>query len=283
MVRSTAAATSTYNFAPQLGAPANVKVAGTPAINGGAAPFDGVKPLVISWDASPTATRYYVLIQHVTVDAGGHASNAIVATFHTAQTSLPIPASLFIKGDFYYFRVGAFHSPIDYQGGHLVELGFPLDEARTATGMMRLSSLCGNSVKDPGEQCDTGGDSPTCDSDCSLVICGDGHVNAKANEQCDDIGFGSDTAFCTTTCKVPVCGDGEWDYQAGEQCDDGNTTSGDGCSSTCTLEGCGNGTVDNFEGCDDGNKNAGDGCSPQCQAELGWTCTSASPSVCTRM
>lgn len=31
-----------------------------------------------------------------------------------------------------------------------------------------------------------------------------------------------------------VCGDSEPD--AGEQCDDGNTTSGDGCSATCTLE-----------------------------------------------
>jgi cysteine-rich repeat protein len=30
------------------------------------------------------------------------------------------------------------------------------------------------------------------------------------------------------------CGDGYTD--AGEQCDDGNLISGDGCSSTCTIE-----------------------------------------------
>jgi cysteine-rich repeat protein len=32
----------------------------------------------------------------------------------------------------------------------------------------------------------------------------------------------------------PVCGNGV--VETGEQCDDGNTTSGDGCSSTCTIE-----------------------------------------------
>ncbi|WP_437295391.1 DUF4215 domain-containing protein [Sorangium sp. So ce426] len=33
---------------------------------------------------------------------------------------------------------------------------------------------------------------------------------------------------------APVCGDG---IEAGpEECDDGNTTSGDGCSSTCHVE-----------------------------------------------
>ncbi|MGH7962352.1 MAG: DUF4215 domain-containing protein, partial [Candidatus Binatia bacterium] len=38
------------------------------------------------------------------------------------------------------------------------------------------------------------------------------------------------------TCQFAGCGDGV--VQAGvEQCDDGNTTSGDGCSATCQLEG----------------------------------------------
>ena len=33
-----------------------------------------------------------------------------------------------------------------------------------------------------------------------------------------------------------VCGDGTRAYGGGEECDDGNTNSGDGCSSTCTVE-----------------------------------------------
>jgi len=38
------------------------------------------------------------------------------------------------------------------------------------------------------------------------------------------------------SCPVtPACGDGI--PQTGEQCDDGNTVDGDGCSSTCTIEG----------------------------------------------
>lgn len=36
--------------------------------------------------------------------------------------------------------------------------------------------------------------------------------------------------------KAPACGDGVVQVASGEQCDDGNTTSGDGCSSTCKLE-----------------------------------------------
>jgi cysteine-rich repeat protein len=63
-----------------------------------------------------------------------------------------------------------------------------------------------------------------------------------------------------------VCGDGL--QEGGEQCDDGNTRSGDGCSSTCTLETepqlCGNGVRDIDEACDDGNTANGDGCESNC-------------------
>jgi len=76
-----------------------------------------------------------------------------------------------------------------------------------------------------------------------------------------------------------ACGDGV--LGAGELCDDNNTTSGDGCSSTCTLEQgwacsgqpsmclftCGNGAVTGNEQCDDGNTTSGDGCSNVCLLE----------------
>ena len=72
---------------------------------------------------------------------------------------------------------------------------------------------------------------------------------------------------------APCCGDGHLD--SGEQCDDGNTTSGDGCSATCTVEQappppppcCGDGQVGDGEQCDDGNTTSGDGCSATCTAE----------------
>src|SRR6185312_13958997 len=67
-----------------------------------------------------------------------------------------------------------------------------------------------------------------------------------------------------------VCGDGT--VNTGEQCDDGNTSNGDGCSSTCQKEStpstCGDGNVDvATETCDDGNTVSGDGCSATCQIE----------------
>jgi len=67
-----------------------------------------------------------------------------------------------------------------------------------------------------------------------------------------------------------LCGNGTVD--SGEQCDDGNTTNGDGCSSTCMTETagstCGNGILEGTEQCDDGNTTNGDGCSSTCLIEV---------------
>jgi cysteine-rich repeat protein len=71
---------------------------------------------------------------------------------------------------------------------------------------------------------------------------------------------------------VPVCGDSR--ISGNEECDDGNFASGDGCSSTCTLELgyelqgndpmpkpiCGDGLAVYGEGCDDKNSDSSDGC-----------------------
>ncbi|MFO0680573.1 MAG: DUF4215 domain-containing protein [Sandaracinus sp.] len=104
------------------------------------------------------------------------------------------------------------------------------------------------------------------------------------------------TAFTLDiTCVVPTCGDGM--VEAAEPCDDGNTTSGDGCSSSCQLEPgivcygapshcaaaltCGNGVAEMGETCDDGNTADGDGCSSTCANEPGYTCV-GTPGICTR-
>ncbi len=80
-----------------------------------------------------------------------------------------------------------------------------------------------------------------------------------------------------------------------EKCYDGNSQSGDGCSSSCTVEtgfqcttgqpstcwdSCGDAKVSSREKCDDGNGNYGDGCSEICHIEPGYAC-SGSPSSCT--
>jgi cysteine-rich repeat protein len=83
-------------------------------------------------------------------------------------------------------------------------------------------------------------------------------------EECDD-GNTMDGDGCSSTCTKEYCGNGE--VEGMEECDDGNTMDGDGCSSTCTLESCGNGKVEGMEECDDGNTMDGDGCSSTCTLE----------------
>jgi len=86
-------------------------------------------------------------------------------------------------------------------------------------------------------------------------------------EQCDDGNtVGGDG--CSSVCQFEICGNGIVDV--GEQCDDSNTISGDGCSSVCIIEFCGDGIVQAGLGeqCDDGNTLSGDGCSSTCQIEV---------------
>ncbi len=66
-------------------------------------------------------------------------------------------------------------------------------------------------------------------------FCGDGVTQPP--EQCDLASTNSDrpNALCRTNCAYARCGDGIVDTSA-EACDDGNTTGGDGCSSTCRQE-----------------------------------------------
>ena len=56
-----------------------------------------------------------------------------------------------------------------------------------------------------GEFCDDGGESATCDIDCSAVSCGDSVVNTTAGETCDD---GGESATCDVDCTTVQCGDG---------------------------------------------------------------------------
>jgi cysteine-rich repeat protein len=74
------------------------------------------------------------------------------------------------------------------------------------------------------EVCDTGGDTITCDFDCTSPVCGDGYRNPMTIEQCDDgevvMGMPTprDSASCDQDCTPPVCGDGHWNALA-EECD----------------------------------------------------------------
>jgi len=195
---------------------------------------------------------------------------------------------------------------------------------------------CGNGTLDAGEACDDGNNNngDGCSSTCQIetgytcngspsvctkppaAVCGNGKL--ETGEACDD-GNVINGDGCSSTYQVennftcsgtpshcvakppppppPVCGNGK--VESGEACDDGNTTNGDGCSSTCGIETgytcngspsvchlvntakCGNGIVETGESCDDGNTTNGDGCSSNCAVETGYVCTGSPTSYCT--
>ncbi|MBU1220118.1 hypothetical protein KKF34_10490 [Myxococcota bacterium] len=110
---------------------------------------------------------------------------------------------------------------------------------------------CGNGELDAGEDCDDGGESSSCNSDCTISICGDGKHNQTAGEQCDD---GTATAQCNSDCTLPGCGDGI--KAPHEECDDGGET--ETCNSNCTLSECGDGVTNDTAGeeCDDGGESS---------------------------
>ncbi len=116
---------------------------------------------------------------------------------------------------------------------------------------------CGDGVVDAGEDCDGGGESAACNTDCTVASCGDGIVNGTAGEACDD---GGESAACNTDCTVASCGDGIVNGTAGEACDDGGESAT--CSADCTLTNCGDGLVDAGEACDDGGESAA--CNANC-------------------
>ena len=64
--------------------------------------------------------------------------------------------------------------------------GTAADEGNGCSTQCRFNNQCGDAVVQPhGEECDTGGNSANCDGDCTAAECGDGYVNAAANEMCD--------------------------------------------------------------------------------------------------
>jgi hypothetical protein len=108
--------------------------------------------------------------------------------------------------------------------------------------------VCGDSELDPGEDCDDGAESASCDADCTAAECGDTTMNATAGEDCDD---GGESATCNADCTVSSCGDGVMNATAGEDCD-GAGESAD-CNSDCSVAACGDGIV---------NATAGEICEP---------------------
>lgn len=127
------------------------------------------------------------------------------------------------------------------------------------------TAVCGDGVRGPAEDCDSAGESISCDADCTFPLCGDGYTNASAGEPCDD---GGESATCNADCTLARCGDHKVNPSRGETCDDGEESAT--CNADCTPAVCGDGVVNSLAGeqCDDGLPPAdGDGCSSTCALE----------------
>jgi cysteine-rich repeat protein len=105
-----------------------------------------------------------------------------------------------------------------------------------------------------------------CNSEQQPLSCGDGVINAAADEECDD-GNSVDGDGCLNSCRVAFCGDGVM-WTAHEQCDDGNSSDNDLCLSSCRAARCGDGFIGPGEECDDGNLVSSDSCSVSCVLQV---------------
>lgn len=160
----------------------------------------------------------------------------------------------------------------------------------------RSNEACGNgTIDDDGsggllhEECEFSNapfpgpvlDTPICDDDCTLPMCGDGHTNIMYTvtglgpdhtEQCDSgtMGMRMDSAICDDDCTIPACGDNHTNPMfippgatRGEECDKGSNnsdTTPDACRKNCQKASCGDGVMDTGETCDDGDKDIHDDC-----------------------
>jgi cysteine-rich repeat protein len=97
-------------------------------------------------------------------------------------------------------------------------------------GNTGITTSCGDTIVEPGEQCDDGNDdngdccSSTCQFEPEDNPCDDG-IACSTGDHCNASGI------CVYDENPCLCGNGSID--AGETCDDGNTANGDCCSSTC--------------------------------------------------
>ncbi|HLC76514.1 MAG TPA: DUF4215 domain-containing protein, partial [Candidatus Peribacterales bacterium] len=157
-------------------------------------------------------------------------------------------------------------------------------------------TTCGDGIRQipngvgQNEACDEGAQNGipghcnlTCSGIVSAVQCSDGIDNADPEDVLADaqdpgcytngnVVTGTYNPADTDETHTPACGNGARD-QIAEQCDDGNLLNGDGCSTLCRAEVCGNGTVDSGEVCDEGSLN---GTPNHCNS----LCSGTTPALC---
>jgi cysteine-rich repeat protein len=103
------------------------------------------------------------------------------------------------------------------------------DQSKAAKKKLEQVSKCvGDPMNDPGN----GRVVPQAAAPCDACIDGGGGLDTKCMRSCFQLAI--DELTDGIIGDIPVCGNGI--VQGGEFCDDGNTTPGDCCSDTCTVE-----------------------------------------------
>ena len=138
------------------------------------------------------------------------------------------------------------------------------DTQKSITVECISKAVCGNNIKEEGEECEDGNTAPNdgCDEACNIEYCGDEKTQDGIGEECDP----PNGVSCNDECKIIGCGNGTIELE--EECDDNNRENCDGCNELCKLEVCGNGVVDCNEECDDGNDIPNDGCENNCRVTI---------------
>jgi cysteine-rich repeat protein len=124
---------------------------------------------------------------------------------------------------------------------------YPLDEGCTSWLDQSEEPECTDNIDNDGDGLVDYPADPDCENlldnseSVNNAVCGDGIK--QAGEQCDD-GNAYNNDACLNNCKLNVCGDGVR-YIGVEECDDGNAVEGDGCSCDCRITVQCNDGVDN--------------------------------------
>ena len=231
--------------------------------------------------------------------------NLVLYSMILQWSSTTIPMQV-IPATYFYYTEYVASSP--YQLPAICPTGYTGNNPLSPTAWIEV---WGDGLKVGTEECDDGntisGDG--WESDCSLVT--SGFVCSGGGSAAPSVCFKWTRGLYRNsevhpTAWVPKCGDG---LRAGsEPCDDGNTSSGDGCSSSCSVETgyscaggsiygpdtciicqkgyyqdpsnpslcitkCGDGIRKGLEKWDDGNTESGDGCASNwLSIENDWAC-----------
>lgn len=163
---------------------------------------------------------------------------------------------------------------LTHDGGSCIAAGDACGDGRVCVDGTCVESRCGDGVVDPrrSEICDDGNDAAF--DGCEPVTC---TYTCAQNAECDDLEACNGAETCL---DQHYCG-------AGARAEDGSacTLAGDAAGvcreGSCVPAGCGNAIVEPGEDCDDGNTVAGDGCELDCAFTCASDADCSDADVCT--